>query len=132
MFLIFSSGTYFSRHFSLFSLLNLFHTVATYDANVIRVILPYICHAQNLSIPDNAQYYILPDHIRTNPSAPAILLSEIFYFFLKVCALDETLVLLAFFFAGTVTYVPEESIFHTMAVLAPATTPSYGSLPPMK
>ena len=46
-------------------------------------------------------------------------------FYLKVCAFDETLVLLAFFFTDTETYVPVESIFKKMAVLAAATTPSF-------
>ena len=39
---------------------------------------------------------------------------------------DETLVILAFFFTGTETYVPVESISKKMAVLAAATIPSFG------
>ena len=69
-------------------------------------------------------------HTYTRISQPPTYSSQKINFFLKVCAFDETLVLLAFFFPGTETYVPVESISKKMAVLAAATTPSFGHFTP--
>ena len=95
--------------------------------------LQYILfHKTNKIYPNHPtdRCHILTYYIHTNPSAPNIFLSEILTF-LKVCAFDETLVLFAFFFTSTVTYVPVESIFKTMAVLAAATTtPSFWTVTP--
>ena len=138
MFLIFHPVRTFVSIFRSFPFSPFFHTVATYVANIIRVILPLTATHKISPLPTthHTTHYIINTsatyHKRTYTriSQPKTYSSQKLKFFLKVCAFDETLVLLAFFFTGTETYVPVESISKKMAVLAAATTPSFGHFTP--
>ena len=115
-------------------------TTATYKAHrstPISSILhswynTYLLKINQISCPiqPTASCDILQFYIHTNILPPEHIPLSNFNSFLKVCAFDETIILFACLFTSTVTYVPVEPNFKTMAAFASGTTPSFWTITP--